>query len=415
MKFSALSKSSRLLLGSLLILLGYAPIFFSLLHVSSQVSEKKTEAIVEQETEFKQEPMSLQQCLEYFSNIFGEGFVRYQKSFDTLTGAHPQESVSSQNSIPNSESNQDIFLANMSNVLNFVSSVKKMEVVDKSPSSVHTVTSGEFAGAKVVRGIIESNFYTDATHLTVPARVVDKVIATLSPKINFRRSLKIGDSFEIMYSAKNELLYARIITKRKAAAVFGPIIEGKRVYFFEDGNEVKPVQNTRSGGVAFGSPLPGKLQVSSSFGMRFHPITKQYKMHTGVDLAAAQGTQVYSIADGVVTRASYYYGYGNCVDIRHSNGYSSRYAHLSKFNVRVGDRVSAGQPIGLSGQTGMANGPHLHLEVAKNGVRVNPMRVRRMYPEVRKASNVRVAPKNEFLKFKNNVKEAIQDVYSHEL
>jgi murein DD-endopeptidase MepM/ murein hydrolase activator NlpD len=99
-----------------------------------------------------------------------------------------------------------------------------------------------------------------------------------------------------------------------------------------------------------------------------------------VDLIAAHGTPVYAVFDGVVTRASRYYGYGNCVDIQHASSYSSRYGHLSRCSVRCGARVRKGQLIGYSGSTGTSTGPHLHLELAKNNRVINPLSVK-MIPE----------------------------------
>jgi murein DD-endopeptidase MepM/ murein hydrolase activator NlpD len=110
--------------------------------------------------------------------------------------------------------------------------------------------------------------------------------------------------------------------------------------------------------------------------MRRHPITHRYTMHNGVDLRAMHGAPVLAIMDGRVVRASYYAGYGLCVDVQHISGYRSRYAHLSKTLVQCGNYVRKGQQIGRIGSTGISTGAHLHLELARNGRVMNPLNVK---------------------------------------
>lgn len=120
-------------------------------------------------------------------------------------------------------------------------------------------------------------------------------------------------------------------------------------------------------------PLPNMYQISSGFGRRFHPILKVLRPHTGIDIAASKGTPVYATADGVVSHANPGSGYGNTVVINHGYSYQTLYAHLSRKAVRPGERVTRGQVIGYVGSTGLSSGPHLHYEVIKGGVRVNPV------------------------------------------
>ncbi len=112
----------------------------------------------------------------------------------------------------------------------------------------------------------------------------------------------------------------------------------------------------------------------SGFGMRIHPIYKTLKMHTGIDFAAALGTPVYATGDGVIETADDLdRGYGNHVVINHGFGYESLYGHLSRIAVKVGQKVKRGQVVGYVGSTGESTGDHLHYEVIKNGVKVNPI------------------------------------------
>lgn len=122
-------------------------------------------------------------------------------------------------------------------------------------------------------------------------------------------------------------------------------------------------------------PLANKdLQnFASGFGYRIHPIHKVVKMHTGCDLTAPQGTPIYAAGDGVVIWSDWYGGYGNQVEIDHGFGYVTKYAHLSAFKCKKGQKIRRGQLIGLVGSTGTSVAPHLHYEVIKNGEKVDPV------------------------------------------
>ena len=114
--------------------------------------------------------------------------------------------------------------------------------------------------------------------------------------------------------------------------------------------------------------------ISSRFGERKDPFTGEREHHGGLDFAGTRGTEVLSVASGVVTWAANQTGYGKTVEIDHGNGYSTRYAHSEKLTVNVGDHVTAGQVIALMGSSGRASAPHVHFEVMKNGSRINPAR-----------------------------------------
>jgi murein DD-endopeptidase MepM/ murein hydrolase activator NlpD len=114
--------------------------------------------------------------------------------------------------------------------------------------------------------------------------------------------------------------------------------------------------------------------LSSYFGMRTHPISGKKEMHKGIDFAGKMGGAVIAVAKGVVTFAGTRYGYGNVIDINHGNGYTTRYGHNSKLLVSVGDTVEKGFQIAEIGSSGRSTGPHVHFEVLKDGVQVNPMK-----------------------------------------
>jgi murein DD-endopeptidase MepM/ murein hydrolase activator NlpD len=127
--------------------------------------------------------------------------------------------------------------------------------------------------------------------------------------------------------------------------------------------------------IAFGEPVRG-FAINSRFGMRRLGGEPGARMHKGVDIAAPRGTTVYSAAEGEIVRIGHQpSGYGNFIEMRHPNGMTTMYAHLSRIDVASGDRVLAGERIGLVGSTGYSTGPHLHFEVKRGGTQVNPARV----------------------------------------
>ena len=117
-----------------------------------------------------------------------------------------------------------------------------------------------------------------------------------------------------------------------------------------------------------------KGYISSRFGERKDPFTGERERHRGLDFAGTRGSEVLSVASGVVTWAATRNGYGKTVEIDHGNGYRTRYAHSEKLTVEAGDHVTAGQVIALMGSTGRASAPHVHFEVMKDGARINPAR-----------------------------------------
>lgn len=116
-----------------------------------------------------------------------------------------------------------------------------------------------------------------------------------------------------------------------------------------------------------------KMSLSSSYGMRVHPITGRVARHNGIDIPAPRGTPIYATADGSVGRAQVLGGYGNYVEINHDNGIQTRYGHMTRYTVRAGQTVRKGDVIGYVGSTGRSTGNHLHYEVRIDGAPVNPM------------------------------------------
>ena len=132
------------------------------------------------------------------------------------------------------------------------------------------------------------------------------------------------------------------------------------------------ISTTYIGGV-MAWPIPGYTRITSNYGMRTHPITGVYKLHTGVDVGAPIGADFVAANDGIVTKAEYNYAYGNMVIIDHGGGISTLYAHGSEIVVQVGQTVKRGEPVLKVGSTGYSTGPHAHFEVRINGVVTNPL------------------------------------------
>ena len=120
-------------------------------------------------------------------------------------------------------------------------------------------------------------------------------------------------------------------------------------------------------------PIRKPQRISSGFGMRYHPIYRVRKFHTGIDISGTKDTPVYATGNGTVIRKGYCPGYGNFIEIQHAGGFRSFYAHLSKTMVSVGDLVEVVQQIACVGNTGIATGSHLHYEIRKGQNFLNPM------------------------------------------
>jgi murein DD-endopeptidase MepM/ murein hydrolase activator NlpD len=214
---------------------------------------------------------------------------------------------------------------------------------------------------------------------TDDARIPDSIAVQLaeifSGDIDFHRALRKGDRFTVSYESleadgeilkSGRVLSAEFVNKGKSyqAMWFQEAADKQGGYYNLDGQSLRRVY--------LASPLAFS-RVSSGFKMRFHPILQEWRAHLGVDYAAAKGTPVRNVGLGVVESAGNMGGYGNAIVIKHNNGHSTVYAHLSKVLVKRGQRVNQGQVIGLVGATGWATGPHLHFEFRVNGRHQDPL------------------------------------------
>jgi murein DD-endopeptidase MepM/ murein hydrolase activator NlpD len=256
-----------------------------------------------------------------------------------------------------------------------------------------TVARGEhgFAGTietvplqtstRLASGVIRTSLFAATDDANIPDPVATQMAEMFSTDIDFHRELRKGDTFSVVYEAltadgepvpwnqgSGRVLAAEFINGGHpySAVWFADAATGKGAYFDMDGRSKR-----RS---FLASPLEFS-RVTSGFSMRFHPILKQWKKHEGVDYGAPIGTPVRVVGDGIVAFAGVQNGFGNVIHVRHANNRETVYAHLSRIDVHVGQRVEQGQHIGAVGQTGWATGPHLHFEFHVDGIVKDPLAI----------------------------------------
>ena len=222
--------------------------------------------------------------------------------------------------------------------------------------------------------IILESLYKSAINQKTPPNIIIEFARIYGFQVDFQRDIRKKDSFQIMYEI--------FLDDKKNVIETGNILyanlklsgEDNSLYYFDSKNfeghydkSGKSVQKA-----LMKTPING-ARLSSSFGMRKHPIDGFNKMHRGTDFAAPMGTPIMASGNGVVKKAGWCGGGGNCVVIKHNSTYQTVYAHMSKFakGIRKGTRVKQGQTIGYVGSTGKSTGPHLHYEVIINGKRIN--------------------------------------------
>jgi len=253
-----------------------------------------------------------------------------------------------------------------------------------------TETAPLRANSQLASGTIESSLFAATDEARIPDAVAVQLAEIFSGDVDFRRSLRKGDRFSVVYETL-EGDGEPLRTGRVLSAEFVNAGKAFQAMWFAEPGSGQTAGNTQAdyssnkGGYytldgrslrrAFLSSPVEFSRISSGFSMRFHPVLKEMRAHLGTDFAASTGTPARTVGDGVVTFSGVQNGYGNVVFIKHHGNTETVYAHLSKLLVRQGDSVSQGQTIGLVGATGWATGPHLHFEVRANGVQQDPMKL----------------------------------------
>ena len=227
--------------------------------------------------------------------------------------------------------------------------------------------------------IILQSLYKAATDQAIPANTIIEFASIYGFQVDFQRDIRKQDKFQIMYeiflNEKNELietgniLFANLKLSGQDNSLYYFDNEGSEGHYDKNGKSVKKA--------LMKTPING-ARLSSPFGMRKHPIDGFNKMHKGTDFAAPMGTPIMASGNGIVKKAGWCGGGGNCVKIKHNSTYQTVYAHMSKFarGIKTGVRVKQGQTIGYVGSTGKSTGPHLHYEVIVNGKKVNSQKLK---------------------------------------
>lgn len=223
--------------------------------------------------------------------------------------------------------------------------------------------------------LYESLYETGARH-DLPRPLIDELVRIFSYDLDFQQRVHGGDNLEVIFTEEDEgeraeILSATLTVNGEARRVFryqAPD-DGLIEYFDDEGKSLKKFLLRKP--IADG-------ELRSGFGMRYHPIMRYSKMHTGVDWSNRIGTPILAAGNGTVLKAGWSSGYGKHTEIQHANGYVTTYSHQSNFanGIVPGAKVRQGQVIGYLGNTGLSTGPHLHYEVLVNGNFVNPMKIR---------------------------------------
>ena len=222
--------------------------------------------------------------------------------------------------------------------------------------------------------IILNSLYKSAVSKKVPANAIIEFARIYGFEVDFQRDIRKRDSFQIMYEVFKDDNGRIIETGEILFANLKLSGQNNSLYFFEykNGKGHFDKNGKSSQKALMKTPING-ARLSSPFGMRKHPIDGFNKMHRGTDFAAPMGTPIMASGNGVIKKAGWCGGGGNCVVIKHNSTYQTVYAHMSKFasGIRSGVRVKQGQVIGFVGSTGKSTGPHLHYEVIVNGEKIN--------------------------------------------
>ena len=227
--------------------------------------------------------------------------------------------------------------------------------------------------------IILQSLYKSAENQKIPANIIIEFAGIYGFQVDFQRDIRKRDKFQILYELyfnekdeiveTGEILFANLKLSGQDNSLYYFDHSGSEGHYDKHGKSVKKA--------LMKTPING-ARLSSPFGMRKHPIDGFNKMHRGTDFAAPKGTPIMASGDGIIKKAGWCGGGGNCVKIKHNSTYQTVYAHMSKFarGIKAGVRVKQGQTIGYVGSTGKSTGPHLHYEVIVNGKKVNSQKLK---------------------------------------
>jgi murein DD-endopeptidase MepM/ murein hydrolase activator NlpD len=234
------------------------------------------------------------------------------------------------------------------------------------------------AQVRLGSGMVRSSLFVATDEAGIPDAIASQMADMFSGDIDFHRELRKGDRFSVVFEtmtadgepinwgqASGRVIAAEFVNdgKTHSAVWYRDAATGKGSFYGFDG------QNKRR--TFLSSPMEFS-RVTSGFAMRFHPVLKKWRAHLGTDYGAPTGTPVRTVGDGLVEFAGWQNGFGNVIYVRHNGDRQTVYAHLSRMDVKKGQKVEQGQKIGAVGATGWATGPHLHFEFRVGGKHQDP-------------------------------------------
>ena len=260
---------------------------------------------------------------------------------------------------------------------------------------------------RVASGVVHSTLFAAADAAGIPDSVTSQLVGLFGTEIDFRRDLRAGDHFRVAWRVYRVGDHVLRVGRVLAAQISVGGHDYKAVWFDPAGHPQDAAYFAPDGSslarAFLLSPLPYD-RLTSGFGWRISPIFHKPEFHKGIDLAIPVGTPVRTIADGRVVYAGWGTGYGKYVKVVHPGGFATIYAHLSRFDVHVGETVKQGEVVALSGNTGWSTGPHLYFQFFVHGRPVNPLNIAaytpkgsHLPPQLRAAFASSTAPRTHLL------------------
>ena len=275
---------------------------------------------------------------------------------------------------------------NIPNIENFIIEISKKKEVKYTRDYEKNIFNSKILEKELTKiitykeSIITNSLYQTALGLEIMPNIIIEFARLYGFQVDFQRDIWKSDSFQIIYEEflnkdgkvieTGNIIFSNLNLQNKDLKLYRHEYEKDKIDYFDEGG--KSMRKT-----LMKTPING-ARLSSSFGKRKHPILGFTKMHTGTDFAAPTGTPILASGDGLVVRAQWCGGGGNCVKIKHNRVYQTVYAHMSKFakGIKKGVQVKQGQVIGYVGSTGLSTGPHLHYEVIENGKKINSQKLK---------------------------------------
>ena len=275
---------------------------------------------------------------------------------------------------------------NQKKIINFIFPISKTKKIQL----VRNLKNDNFETKEIIKnlnkkiifkeGKISQSLYGSAVKSNIHPNIIVEFARIYGFQVDFQRDIRKNDAYQIIYEIfqdedgkifeTGKIIFANLMLSGQENSLYLFVDKKKNEEHYDlNGKSVRKA--------LMKTPING-ARLSSSFGMRKHPILGFNKMHKGTDFAAKEGTPIMASGDGKIIRARWCGGGGNCVKIKHNSTYSTIYAHLSKFasGIKEGVRVKQGRIIGYVGSTGMSTGPHLHYEVIKNKKKINSQKLK---------------------------------------